>query len=331
MAENLAAAVACTLVPMAPPLHNRPVMRTRAALLLCLLPTVALAQNITFSESSDLRNGGRNDQIINIAECLGTPTRDVISLSSWTLSGTPVQGTRYKVYATTESCPTPTGTFPTNIVELTNGFQQTNGSPAGSLSTTIDVRGKIIEGLNLGACATTTTVNLCVTVYEASSETVVNINATAQLKVDLDVPAAPTDVVVGIGDGRLHVSWSPGSGGTVGATAYTAVATPAAAQTGCNAGGTPGSCTTTGGTSCDISGLTNNACYEVTVSARSETLNTGPASDPPVLGIPLPVEDFWRRYLDAGGREQGGCGGSAGALALLALAPLAPRLRRRRP
>jgi hypothetical protein len=330
MGENLAAAAACTLVPLAPPLHNQAAMRTRAALLLCLLPSFALGQVITISESSDTRNGGRNDGVINLAECRVTPTPDEITLT-WTLDQAPASDTWYKVYAMKETCPAADGTVPAGAIDLTVDFQATQGSTSGQWPQgidKIDVVADILGPLSV-VCGTTIDINLCVTVYDNVKQKVLAAHAQATLPVDGTVPAAPIDVVVGTGDGRLHVSWTGGSGGATAAT-YTATATPAAAQQGCNAGGAPGSCTTSGGTSCDISGLTNSACYDVSVTARSAILNTGPASDA-VLGIPLPVEDFWRRYLGAGGREQGGCGGSADLLALLALAPLASRLRRRRP
>jgi hypothetical protein len=86
-----------------------------------------------------------------------------------------------------------------------------------------------------------------------------------------------------------------------------------------------------GGGSCRISGLTDLACYDVSVVGYSASRNPSRASNPSVPGVPVPVDDFWKHYTNDGGREQGGCGGPVGALALLALLPLLPRLRRRAP
>jgi hypothetical protein len=314
-------------------------MRTRVALLLWLLPAAAFGQSagtISISESSDLLNGGKNDQIINIAECKGTPTRDAISLS-WTLSAITASDIFYKVWAMTEACPGAGDAVPTDAVELTNGFQAIGGSTTGIWPPTgnIDVVADIIAPLQLNACDTTTNINLCVTVYDSGQGATVQAErATAALKLDATPPAAPVISRVDSGDSALTVYWDPGTGGgTVGSWAATATpVAPDATHTDCSAGGTAGSCTVTVASqhSCRIEGLTNGACYDVAVAGTSGTLNPGPASQI-FPGTPYMVEDFWRRYAAAGGREQGGCGGSAGLLALLVLAPLAPRLRRRRP
>ncbi|HEY7724464.1 MAG TPA: hypothetical protein VH880_03970 [Anaeromyxobacteraceae bacterium] len=307
-------------------------MRTRAALLLCLAPALAAAQtagSINITESSDTANGGVNDRVVNIAECLGYNDRtgatldaDTLALA-WTLTAVPVATTFYKVYATTQACPTPSTTPATGIVDLTNGFQATNGSQTGSwpLSGAIDIYVEILLPLGLGGCTATSNVNLCVTVYDAGQSTVQDVKASAVLKVDHDVPAAPIDVSVSPGDSALNVSWAAGAGGAAAASSFTATATSGA--------GAAESCTVTGGgsTSCRIDGLVNGEVYNVVVVAFSDSENPSAESEA-VPGVPESVDDFWRLYRAAGGREPGGCaGGAAGAPALLALLALARRRR----
>jgi hypothetical protein len=307
-------------------------MRTRAALLVCLLPTFVSAQSagaINITESSDTSNGGLNDRVVNIAECKGhndqtgaTLAADTLTLA-WALTAVPVSTTFYKVYATTQACPTPSSTPASGIVELTNGFQATNGAQTGTwpLAGSIDIRVDVLVPLGLGACAATSNVNLCVTVYDSGQVTVQDVKAAAVLVVDHDVPAAPIDVSVSPGDSALNVSWAAGAGGTAAASSFTATATAA---------GSSGSCSQTGGgsTSCRIGGLVNGEVYSVVVVAYSDSENPSVESAA-ATGSPQPVDDFWRHYRAAGGREPGGCaGGAAGAPALLALLALARRRRR---
>lgn len=316
-------------------------MRSRyAPILYLLLPAAALAQtagSVVFNESSDTNNGGVSDGVINIAECLGTPSLDTIS-PNWLLSAAPAADTTFEIWATPQACPTKDVT-PTNFVKLTSSPQPTNGAQSGSWSTLsgsgIDVRGSIILPLAVD-CGASTNINICVAV--SSGNTVADQTARATLKVDASKPAAPSGVTVTVGDGALNVSWSVGSGGSAAPTSYTATASPVGAGAGtCSAatasGPTQESCTVngSGSTSCRIDGLTNNACYAVTVQAISAIKNPS-ANSQPAYGMPAPVDDFWRHYLNAGGREEGGCGsGGAGLFALLAALPLLPRLRRRNP
>jgi titin len=318
-------------------------MRIRAAVLLCLSclsPSAALAQSagvIAITETSDTQNGGQNDGVINIAECSGSVSTPTGLNLTWLLSTVPAAGTTYKLYATTQDCPSSTSPPPsTGIVFLTTTSQQTGGLQNGSWPLTGNIQAVteilVPLGVSCAVSTTVTNVNLCVSVYDGSS--VVDVHAGGTLVLDTRKPAIPTVTSVTPGDSALTVRWSAGSGGPT-VTYFTVTATPVApdaTHTNCNAGGAPGSHNVTGAgaTSYRLGGLTNNACYDVTVTATSDVLNTGDASAP-VAGTPVPVDDFWRHYRDAGGREQGGCGGSAGLLALLALAPLAPRLRRRRP
>jgi hypothetical protein len=318
-------------------------MRTRAALLLCLasLPPAALAQTttgVTISETSDTDNGGKIDGVLNIAECRGQNQDGVVLTDTklsfqWTLSSVPVSNTFYKVFATTQACPVAGGTTPTTgIVDLTSGFQPTNGSQTGTWppSGTLSAKSAITSKLAID-CTVTTNINLCVVVFDSNQTSIQDPKASAILKVDADLPGTPIVTDVRPGDSALVIHWTAGAG-TVDAYRYVATATAGGHATRtCDAN-------TTGSTTCRISNLDVGFQYDVAVQGFSLSNNPSAVSPPNSFCepagancTPVIVDDFWRHYANAGGQERGGCGGAAGGLALLALAPLAPRLRRRRP
>jgi hypothetical protein len=88
-------------------------------------------------------------------------------------------------------------------------------------------------------------------------------------------PDAPTAVTGTPGNTKVTVSWTaPESDGGSPISSYTATASP---------GGN--TCTTTGATTCAISGLTNGTPYTFTVTATNEA-GTGPDSTPSVAVTP---------------------------------------------
>jgi len=316
-------------------------MRTRTALLACLAalsPSLASPQaagTVVVTESSDAALGGLSDEVINIAECNGTVAGDSVTLQ-WNLALTPTQTTtHYRIYATTSSCPN-TGSPPTNgFKEITAGYQALS-TQAGSWTTAINVRNDLITPLALTSCSAGATIRFCVLVFDTNNDGTAQVQstftATGTIGLNVSAPGQPTGVSAASGDGALTVAWAAGSGT---ATTWEVTATPAAANAAlaCTGGGVPAtrSCSGSSTSSCRITGLTNDACYDVTVRGFSDVNNPSPVSAT-ASGVPRPVEDFWERYQTAGGREQGGCSaGSASALGLLLLAALAPRLKRRRP
>ena len=82
-------------------------------------------------------------------------------------------------------------------------------------------------------------------------------------------PSAPSIPETTPGDGQVELTWTaPTSTGGSAITGYTVTADPGGAQ-----------CTTTGATSCAITGLTNNTSYTFTVTATNAE-GDGPASNP---------------------------------------------------
>jgi hypothetical protein len=95
------------------------------------------------------------------------------------------------------------------------------------------------------------------------------------------VPGAPTGVTATAGNKSALVAWTaPATYGEPAITGYTATSSPGAKT-----------CTTTGALSCTISGLTNGVAYTFTVTGTN-SVGTGPASDPSAAVTPLPFTDI---------------------------------------
>lgn len=305
-------------------------MRTRAALLLCLLPSLAGAQTanqILATENSKTDSGGRNDGNINLAECEGTAGGGIADQMTfnWVLNtANPTTGSTLNLYlAKADSgCP-PTATAKTT---LQSGLANT-ATTAGPYQVT----SQLIVPLGITSCATgaLTILNLCVTEVTGTTET---SRAVGTMVLDGTTPSIPVVTGATPGDGALNVAWDAGTGGSGVSASYKVLATAPAGcvTTACTETHLSGE--VTGSTSYRMTGLTNNVTYDVRVIAFTAAGNPSADYSAPFPGTPQPVDDFWTHYQAAGGREQGGCGlGGDGPLALLALLPLLPRLRRRDP
>jgi hypothetical protein len=292
-----------------------------------LIPTATLAAPAAGSVVVTDSNAPTSQ--INLNECTGA-TGDTLSLS-WTVSPTvtAVSGWRFHVMASSvDGCPdTDAKRFTVADVDV-GASLSLSGSypPTGSTldaSVTISQVGIICQG--------TPNLFFCVQLQDASGSAVTsNPTAKGSITVDAVVPPAPTGVTVSAGDSALTVGWTAGSGsvsdgGTSSgsSSSYMAQATNVADSTDVHQ-------QTTTSSSVRVTGLTNNQSYGVVVYAYSAAGNESQPSAP-VLGTPLPVNDFWKDYQTRGGKETGGCAaGGAGALALLSLAAVAGRRRSRR-
>jgi len=143
--------------------------------------------------------------------------------------------------------------------------------------------------------------------------------ATGTVTLDLTPPAsAPTNLHLTAGDGVLHVNCD----GNSDIVSFKAKAT-AAEESQPHYSNKASSCGDV-----VITGLVNSRTYTVVVYGMDVADNpSGPSASQDMA--PVPTDDFWTHYKDAGGREQGGCStsGAAGLLGLLSLLAL----RRRRP
>jgi hypothetical protein len=294
-------------------------MRNRILLLgLALAPSIAAAQ-LTITESND------TDRIVSQGECNNNPA-DGLSFS-WTFPNF-VAGGQYTLTASdTLNCPQSSQTQVVNnsTVGTVDATGPTGIFPA---SGTVSVNSIVANLAGYSCSGSKTTIFFCVTLSTATTVTPV----TGTVTLDLQSPPAPVLQSVSPDDSSLHVSAAQGAGsadggasGSVDTFTITAVNHDAPSET-----HTTDKISTTGSTLTGrIDGLTNGVLYDVTVTAFSRGGNASLPSNP-LQGTPVPVNDFFRSYRNAGGQETGGCAaGAAGMLALLAV-PLALRAWRRR-
>ncbi|MGC4000831.1 MAG: fibronectin type III domain-containing protein [Anaeromyxobacter sp.] len=173
------------------------------------------------------------------------------------------------------------------------------------------------------ACTQTSDVviNVCAHWYTSANSRGGYASGTVTLQ--LTRPATPVINSVTGGNHKLHVSLSAGPSGAAETTKYRVTVAPV----------NPADDTATHGavestSPVVVSGLLNDVQYTVTAYALSVAANPSEAAATGT-GTPVPVDDFWDHYGNAGGAEQGGCSaGSGGLLALLA--PLAALILLRR-
>lgn len=298
-------------------------MARRAILALLLAaPPLALGQTVTITESND------TDRIVNVLECSGSVT-DTLSFT-WTISNFTATGTFDLLASDQASCPLPTTTSGTtaHTVTLQAGIPATTGSGS-STSNLISVP-SLLQQLQITCPGPATAVHFCVD-YNAAIPT--PNAATGSLTLDLQSPPAPENVQTTPGDSALNVSWTQGTGsadgGTTGAaTGYNVYCDlhPAATPIGKRCASVTGA----GTLNTRLNGLTNGTDYDIEVTAVSQGGNESGRSAQ-VTGTPQTVNDFWRQYRGAGGREAGGCAsGAAGLVAVVALLPFVLRRRGRR-
>ncbi len=216
---------------------------------------------------------------------------------------------------------TQTALFAPNV---TPGTSTTYGA------TTTVLRKTLITGAGLDACNTNSTIYVCVKLYNSGGGTVLG-SASGTVALTTAAPVAPIGVVASPGEAALNVSWSDGTGTSTSgaATDYLVEAWPCPLGSDDTCVGSKATGTTSS-KSLRLPGLTIGTRYKVVVYAFSAEGNKSPASAP-AFETPIDAIDFWEKYKEMKGLEEGGCaGGPAGVLSLLAVAGLV-RTRRRRP
>ena len=297
-------------------------MGTRAlAVLLLLAPSLARAQVSGQTTLSVYPRVDFDTTQINRSECNSTTANVAVKYLPAMVTGqTFVAGSdRYRFFTGTSACSSTlpsSGSFASNITanDITN-------------VQTLNVAADALRAQLSFTCtqASDTTYYVCVYLTDSALTTVKGTAFSGALTFQMAMPPAPVITGHVPGNGAIEVTVTPGTATAtetaISGITYQAVAS-ATGQTTQVAPVPPN-----GGTTIRVGNLVNGVTYQVVAYAYSSAGNTSAASAP-VSDTPLPFEDFWTAYKNAGGREQGGCGGGAGALSLLALLPLALRRRR---
>jgi len=298
---------------------------TRALLLAGLvLPALAAAQQPPSGSVLPLnRSGTVDDKYINIDECAPGNGREIEL--QWNVAldtGAVARGGVYRFYAANKATPTDATECPKvsddsltvgPVGEVTANASTTIGTGFLPSATFVTASGQTCAG------GTDRNIYVCVDYHplEINSNTPATDPtgiATGVLVLSTTSPDAPTLNAVRPGSGRLEADWTPAATGSA-VDRYRLVATSPT-------GTVHAKETTTATTSGEVGGLVNDppTVYTVTVHALSAAGNPSPASNA-LTGTPVPGDDFWDRYDDLDGSEQGGCGApGAGPLALLGLA-----------
>jgi Synergist-CTERM protein sorting domain-containing protein len=278
----------------------------------------------------DLDNFNAEDttSYINAAQCADTIAAPPLNLEWSTITSSAV-GDSYQLYASsaapatsgeganlcaTEDIPGSDGTATIFAGPIAGGGAWTSNIQRGQAS------GAEAKDQAGRTCTENQVVYICAHLLDGSNPVGY---ASGKFIVQIAAPNAPTVTDVGAAsETRLSVSWAAPTSTPVAVDHYVAVATAA--------GESPHESSSVDAVSRDviISGLTQGTTYSVVVRAYSVGGNPSPDSNT-MDGTPGPVDDFWETYVNAGGRDDGGCAsGSAGPLALLAVAALV-LLRRR--
>ena len=310
----------------------RPAFRVVLAAL--AFPAFTLAETVTSGTlmvaGTNSHNGSSN--VINAYDCTGTDpdgneVLDYITVS-WTgvTQFAPNDSMRIDVSNKT-GCPpldTSKSEFTAPLVEdpfPSNGATDQwprSGDTANRIKAS-ELVAKIPSGAGISCSAgTTQTIYVCVVDLTPSPP----LTLTGTITLNTTTPSAPTLQSVESSNSGLYASWTSVSG-----TSITYKIRATAVDT--TQDGTTHDSGPITGTTGRIGGLTNGVTYSVVVFAFNSADNRSEPSSA-VEGTPVKTDDFWDRYHQAGGVEEGGCSaGSAGALAPLLL--LAALWLRRRP
>lgn len=297
-------------------------MNARAVLLLaCGLaaPLAGAAQTLT-AGTAQLDDDTGEVNYVGVSECNGTAGMETLR---WNLSSTPTVGGKYEIWVSDHSWNT-SGTDLGYCQAASQDVKTVFVTEVDTSSASVDLQpGDLVTPLAYTCDPTTDRkIYLCVEFRNAAGARAGYANATLTLQTR--PPPAPVSVKVGALENALDVSWSNGTLGSGQAEAFEYVAyAQAGDETSAHASGR------TESKSVRIEGLRNEVAYQVTVVAYSKGNNP---SDPSaaVTGTPVPVDDFWEHYKNAGGTDSGGCSSGPAGLGALAGLALARLIRRRR-
>jgi hypothetical protein len=287
-------------------------LRALRAATLALIPSLALAQTGLVTV---------NPVQVNQVDCAGTGSVSV----RWTYTAVVTEDT-FRL-AANNSC---SATAPTENGTLTLGpdVGPTVQSMSVLVSTIRSAVGAATSSTPDCAGINDTAVRICVYKITGGGTGTSILVDNAIFTFQTAVPPAPVNVTASPANQAIEVSYGAGTKAGNYQSDSVNYKVQYAAQVG--DGGTQTWLETgeTTSTTIRINNLVNGTTYDARVVALSSAGNPSPASAT-VSATPQPFLDYWTRYRDAGGREQGGCGaGGAGALAL-ALVALAVFLRRR--
>lgn len=276
---------------------------------------------LTITESLD---PNENPKTINADECTGTSTDNLTIIWDFTSGFTSGDSIRITVSTASGCSTTTTGVYTGTLVS-----ENDISSPAASDrwprtgDTTHQIPAGDLVSVLAAAGASVSCTDSNTTLYVCALDVTANTVLSSSIALNTQAPAAPTGVTAQPGNSALYVSWTAPAG-SPSASTYNIRATSQSdpsdthTRTGC-----------TGTSNQRIDGLTNGVTYDVVVFAVSSAGNKSAESNT-ATGTPVPTDDFWTRYRQAGGVEEGGCnGGPAGVLSPLLL--LAALWLRRRP
>ena len=225
------------------------------------------------------RSAGTISVGYQVNDKLGDPSRVVQGTITVTVTGKPDAPTNVQAEAVGTSAARVTFSAPTSNGSPITGYRlyDATGTKVADCSSTVCV----VSGLTVGRSYTYT-----VTAVNAIGESAHSASSSVSISGAPSQPAQPSATA---GNTTIDVSWTAPADNGSPITGYTVTAS--------TANGPAGSCSTTGATSCTISGLRNGQDYTVTVVARNAN-GDSPASSgaqaiptAPIQPVPDPVEE----------------------------------------
>ena len=197
------------------------------------------------------RSAGTISVGYQVNDKLGDPSRVVQGTITVTVTGKPDAPTNVQAEAVGTSAARVTFSAPTSNGSPITGYRlyDATGTKVADCSSTVCV----VSGLTVGRSYTYT-----VTAVNAIGESAHSASSSVSIS---GAPSQPAKPSVAAGNTTIDVSWTAPADNGSPITGYTVTAS--------TANGPAGSCSTTGATSCTISGLRNGQDYTVTVVARN--------------------------------------------------------------